>query len=187
MKHLFLTCTMLGLFATWAAAAVTITPLDPAKNILRVSYEISDNDRGVKSFVFPPEGFDFADGPIVMRGAYVVDSGAMLESRVLTLPTGKQAIEVIYPAPIAAGQFYKTRFTFDVPTKNFQVEPDGRWTVRYSTGHELFFLVPEGHRLVHAEPQISLEEVDGRVIANFNSKMSDHRGQTFIFQTRPLR
>lgn len=188
MRTFFLVCLAILLTTSFVSAAVTVVPLDPKTKTLRISYEITDTDVGAKGFTFPPQGFDFADGPVTLLAAFDLSTMMPLEAEAVDvegagIPT---AIKLKYPAPLQLGQSITVRFTFDVPTNNFQVDSRGRWIIKYSTSHDLVFVVPQGQQIVFADTPVKIEQDGGQVVAVHTAKSDDRRTVNFLFKTQKL-
>jgi hypothetical protein len=181
-----------------AEVIVSIADLD--NKVMRVTYNVTDNDAGKNSTVFPSNGYTFIklnpededdkkdDENIEEKYDFKVisvtekNSEQALAYEVIEI-ADKPAIKVSYPNPVPAGGNYNLEVTVEAPTDNIAIDPEGRYEITYQTGlSSALFLLPKGHAVVYTNYPVLVHEKQGQTVV----KVKQPGLKTIIIKTRLL-
>ena len=170
------------LVSSFASADVTIEVTDLEKKIMRVSYSITDNSAGNRSWTWPDNGLTYANSPLQNVSVIEKNTEQELDFTVVNAPRSNthQALKIEYPNPIPKGGNYKLEVTAEATTEGITVDAKGRYVFRYSTGHIAFFVLPKGHAIVYSNYPILVYEKKGRTVV----QVKDPGTKDLLFKTR---
>mgnify|MGYP006300983337 FL=1 len=192
------TLAFILLFSIVAEAKVTIEVLNPNEGKYQVTYELKVTKAHSTEYNFPRNGFLSRDRKIKVVSVKEKNTDQELKYEVVPAKDkngetvdGRYVVKTKFVNPIPEGGNYILVYKVILYNKDdCYIDSDGRWLFQYSTGHDAFFILPEGHAVVYANYPVLVYEKASRTVLQQKPMTDDNDDYSYrklIFKTREFK
>jgi len=165
-RVLAVACIMTGALVVpyTASGEVTVRVTNLDGKVISATYAWAAGNVGAAEGVYPdPDGFDFAAGPVTVKGVREKNSGRSLKWEIVPARDNPLAecVKVHYGEPIPDNRPFEVEITVEARSANITQDSLGRFVFSYTTGHAATFVLPEGHALVYSNYPVLIDEQSG--------------------------
>ena len=142
---------------------VTVQVLDISKRLVRLTYDVADDQVGNRLFIFPQGGF-VHDGPFEsfqVESVFDPNTKEELNCAVQRVEgTGAPQLRIQYRNPVPDGGRQLLSITVHVimPERDLSIDDQGRLTLSLETSHPFTLAVPEGYYVTYCNQPVWIFE-----------------------------